>query len=268
VGKPVPDDNTGVSTLSRVEWSKPARAVGDFVVLAGETFAAAFRRPFALRELIDQIWFVARVSIVPTLVLSIPYTVLIVFTLNIVLIEVGAGDLSGAGAALASVTQVGPVVTAIVVSGAGSTAMCADLGARTIREEIDAMKVIGVNPIQALVVPRVIAATFVALMLYSAVAVVGLTGSYFFVVYVQHVTPGAFIFGMTLLTGLPQVIISLVKALLFGLSAGLIACYKGLSVGGGPIAVGNAVNETVVFAFMALFLINILATAFGVKVAP
>jgi len=151
-------------------WSKPAFAIGDFVVLAGETFAAMVRPPFAWRELLDQIWFVARVSIVPTIVLSIPYTVLIVFTLNIVLIEVGAGDLSGAGAALASVTQVGPVVTAIVVSGAGSTAMCADLGARTIREEIDAMKVIGVNPIQALVVPRVIAATFVALMLYSVVA--------------------------------------------------------------------------------------------------
>jgi phospholipid/cholesterol/gamma-HCH transport system permease protein len=255
-------ENSGGSALSRVEWSKPASAVGDFVVLAGETFAAAFRRPFAMRELIDQIWFVARVSIVPTLVLSIPYTVLIVFTLNIVLIEVGAG------AALASITQVGPVVTAIVVSGAGSTAICADLGARTIREEIDAMKVIGINPIQALVVPRVIAATFVALLLYSAVAVVGLTGSYFFVVYVQHVTPGAFIFGMTILTGLPQVIVSLVKALLFGLSAGLIACYKGLSVDGGATGVGNAVNETVVFAFMALFLINIVATAFGVKVSP
>lgn len=249
-------------------WSKPVFSVGDFVVLIGETFAATFRRPFAWRELLDQVWFVARVSIVPTLVLSIPYTVLIVFTLNIVLLEVGAGDLSGAGAALASVTQVGPVVTAIVVSGAGSTAMCADLGARTIREEIDAMKVIGVDPIQALVVPRVIAATFVALMLYSVVAVVGLAGSYFFVVFLQHVTPGAFVAGMTLLTGLPQVIVSLVKALLFGLSAGLIACYKGLSVGGGPTAVGNAVNETVVFAFMALFLINILATAFGVKVAP
>ena len=165
------------STRSRIEWSKPAAAIGDFVVLTGETFSAAVRTPLAARELIDQIWFVARVSIVPTLVLSIPYTVLIVFTLNIVLIEVGAGDLSGAGAALASVTQVGPVVTAIVVSGAGATAMCADLGARTIREEIDAMKVIGVNPIQALVVPRVVASTFVALLLYSAVAVVGLTGS-------------------------------------------------------------------------------------------
>ena len=108
-------ENSGVSTLSRIQWSKPAVAFGDFVVLAGETFAAAFRRPLAWRELIDQIWFVARVSIVPTLVLSIPYTVIIVFTLNIVLIEVGAGDLSGAGAALASVTQVGPVVTAIVL---------------------------------------------------------------------------------------------------------------------------------------------------------
>ena len=248
--------------------ARPLRSVGDFFVLTAETLAAMPRRPFAWRELIDQIWFVARVSIVPTIMLSIPYTVLIVFTLNIVLLEVGAGDLSGAGAALAAVTQVGPVVTAIVVSGAGATAMCADLGARTIREEIDAMKVIGVNPVQALVVPRVIAATFVALMLYSVVAVVGLTGSYAFVVYVQHATPGAFVAGMTLLTGLPQVIVSLAKALLFGLSAGLIACYKGLSVGGGPTAVGNAVNETVVFSFMALFLINILATAFGVKVAP
>lgn len=248
--------------------AKPLNAVGDFFVLTAETFASIPRRPFAWRELIEQIWFVARVSIFPTVMLSIPYTVLIVFTLNIVLLEIGAGDLSGAGAALASVTQVGPVVTAIVVAGAGATAMCADLGARTIREEIDAMKVIGVNPVQALVVPRVIAATFVALMLYSVVAVVGLTGSYIFVVYVQHVTPGAFVAGLTLLTGLPQVVISLVKALLFGLSAGLIACYKGLSVGGGPTAVGNAVNETVVFAFMALFLINILATALGVKVAP
>ena len=60
------------------------------------------------------------------------------------------------------------------------------------------MKVIGVNPVQALVVPRVIAATFVALMLYSVVAVVGLSGSYFFVVYVQNVTPGAFAAGLTL----------------------------------------------------------------------
>jgi phospholipid/cholesterol/gamma-HCH transport system permease protein len=246
--------------------AKPMNALGQFFVLSIESLVAVVRGPWAWRELLEQIWFVARVSIFPTIMLSIPYTVLIVFVLNILLVEIGAGDLSGAGAALASVTQVGPVVTAMAVAGAGSTAMCADLGARTIREEIDAMKVIGVNPVQALVVPRIMAATFVALLLYSVVAVTGLTGSYIFVVFVQHVTPGAFIAGMTLLTGLPQVVISLIKATLFGLSAGLIACYKGLSAGGGPAGVGNAVNETVVFSFMALFFINIVITALGVKV--
>src|SRR6202000_2358343 len=246
--------------------AKPMNALGEFFMLSAEVLVAAVEGAWGGREVLEKIWFVARVSIFPTIMLSIPYTVLIVFVLNILLVEIGAGDLSGAGAALASVTQVGPVVTAMAVAGAGSTAMCADLGARTIREEIDAMKVIGVNPIQALVVPRIIAATFVAVLLYSVVAVTGLTGSYIFVVFVQHVTPGAFIAGMTLVTGLPQVVISLIQATLFGTSARVHRCYKGLSVGGGPTGVGNAVNETVVFSFMALFFINIVLTALGVKV--
>jgi phospholipid/cholesterol/gamma-HCH transport system permease protein len=143
--------------------------------------------------------------------------------------------------------------------------MCADLGARTIREEIDAMRVMGINPIQALVVPRVWAGTLVALMLNSLVAVIGIAGGFVFSVFLQHVTPGAFVAGMTLLTGLPEIIISLCKAALFGMAASLIACYKGMSVGGGPAGVGNAVNETVVFSFMALYLINVIVTAVGVK---
>ena len=71
--------------------------------------------------------------------------------------------------------------------------------------------------------------------------------------------------GLTLLTGPATSSISLVKAALFGLAAGLIACYKGISVGGGPAGVGNAVNETVVFTFMALFAINIIVTAVGMQ---
>ena len=97
--------------------------------------------------------------------LAIPFTVLLTFTLNILLVEFGAADFSGTGAALGTVTQIGPIVTVLVVAGAGATAMCADLGARTIREELDALRVMGINPIQALVVPRVLAATLVALVL-------------------------------------------------------------------------------------------------------
>lgn len=233
--------------------------------MALDTFVLMFRRPFAWRELLEQAWFVARVSLLPTLMLSIPFTVLTVFTLNILLVEFGAADYSGTGTALGAVTQIGPLVTVLVVAGAGATSMCADLGARTIREELDALRVLGINPVQALVVPRVLAATFVALLLSALVTIVGLVGGFGFSVFVQHVTPGSFVAGLTLLVGAPEVVICLVKAALFGLAASLIACYKGISVGGGPAGVGNAVNETVVYTFVALFVINVIATAVGVK---
>src|SRR5690625_7075425 len=113
-----------------------------------ETFRGMVRRPFQLREFLDQTWMIARVSLVPTLLVAIPFTVLISFTLNILLRELGAADLSGAGAAFGAVTQVGPMVTGLVVAGAGATAMCADLGARTIRDEIDAVEGLGLNPVR------------------------------------------------------------------------------------------------------------------------
>jgi phospholipid/cholesterol/gamma-HCH transport system permease protein len=110
-----------------------------------------------------------------------------------------------------------------------------------------------------------LAATLVSLLLASLVCLVGITGGFVFSVFFQNVTPGAFAAGLTLLVGAPQVITALIKAALFGLAASLIACYKGISVGGGPQGVGNAVNETVVYTFMALFVINLIATAVAVK---
>ena len=154
----------------------------------------------------------------------------------------------------------------LVVAGAGATAICADLGARTIREEIDAMRVLGIDPIQRLVVPRVLASTFVALLLNGLVCAIGIAGGYVFSVFLQGVNPGAFINGLTVLTGLPELMLAEVKALLFGVVAGLVGCYRGLTVQGGPKGVGVAVNETVVYAFICLFVINVIMTAIGVRV--
>ena len=198
-----------------------------------------------------------RVAFLPTVAVSIPLTVLIIFTLNILLAEFGAADVSGAGAALGAVTQLGPLVTVLVVAGAGSTAICADLGARTIREEIDALEVLGIDPIHRLVVPRVVASTFVAFLLNGAVITIGLVGGYIFGVYIQNVSAGAYVSTLTLITGLPEVLISIVKALTFGLIAGLVGCYRGLTVSGGAKGVGTAVNETLVLCVVALFAVNV-----------
>lgn len=255
---------TGVSLGKSL--SGPMQAVGGLFAMGADALMFTFRRPFQWREFLEQAWFVARVSMLPTLLVAIPFTTLVSFTLNILLRELGAADLSGAGAAFGAVTQLGPLVTVLIVAGAGATAMCADLGSRTIREEIEAMEVLGINPVQRLVTPRMLASGLVAFLLNSLVVIIGILGGYVFSVLIQDVNPGAFAAGITLLTGVPEVIISCVKALLFGLIAGLVACYRGLTItGGGAKAVGNAVNETVVYAFMALFVINVVVTAIGIR---
>ncbi|MDM3927508.1 MlaE family ABC transporter permease [Mycobacterium intracellulare] len=221
-----------------------------------DTLVTMFRPPFAWREYILQSWFVARVSIVPSLALVLPWSVLIIFTLNTLLFDIGAADFSGAAASFAVVTSMAPVSNVMVIAGAGATAICADLGARVIREELDALRVMGVNPIQALVVPRVLAVTTVAFTLAGAVTVVALAITFGFAVFVQHVSPGAFVDHLTLLIGVRNVVVSVFKTTIFGLTGGLIACYMGTTVGGGPAGVGRAVNETVVFSFVAMFAIN------------
>ena len=242
----------------------PVRVVGDFFAMSLDVFVGMFTSRFAWQEYLAQTWFVARVSLLPALLMCIPYSVISNFCFNILLNEFGAADYSGAGAAFFTLTQIGPIVTVLVISGAAATATCADLGARTIREELDAQRVMGIDPIQALVIPRVLAVTTVSLALGAAVILSGMVATFFFSVFVMNVSPGAFVSGMTVLTGFGDLVVSEIKAFLFGLVAGLIACYKGVTVGGGPAGVGNAVNETVVFAFMALFSINIVVTAVGV----
>jgi phospholipid/cholesterol/gamma-HCH transport system permease protein len=253
--------NGRVVGIAAATIGKPARGLGEFFALSLEIMVQLVRPPFAWREFLLQSWFVARVSIVPAILLAITLNAFILFLLNILLLDIGAADIAGAGAGLAAITQACPAVTVLVVSGAGATAMCADLGARTIREELDAMRVMGRDPVRVLLVPRLAALTVNAFLLLALTIVVGLVADYVFAVYFQHVTPGAFAGSLTLLTGLRLTLIGIVKAIVFGATAGFIACYKGVSVGGGPQGVGNAVNETVVFSFIALFAINILFTA-------
>jgi phospholipid/cholesterol/gamma-HCH transport system permease protein len=241
--------------------AKPLREIGGFFALSLDTMVQLTRPPFAWGEFIHQSWFVARVSLVPAILLQLVFNAFVVYLLDVLIFEIGAADNSGTGAALAVVAQIGPGVTVLVIGGAAATAVCADLGARTIREEIDAMRVMGINPIQRLAVPRVAALTLNSFLLSGLGTIVGLSSDYLFAVYVSNVNPGAYAASLTLLIGLPDAIIAVIKATMFGLAAGLIACYKGFTVGGGPQGVGNAVNETVVYTFMALFVINTLLSA-------
>ena len=254
-----------VSDYVRDQLGPPLVLVGGFFRMCVLTGKALFRFPFQWKEFILQCWFILRVALLPTMAVSVPVTALFIFTFNILLIQVGAADISGAGAGIAVITQVGPINTVLVIAGAVSTAICADLGARTIREEIDAMEVLGIDPIHRLVVPRVVAATIVATLLNGAVITIGLVGGFLFGVFIQHVSAGAYVGTLTLVTGLPEVVISVVKSATFGMIAGLVGCYRGLTTKGGPKGVGIAVNETLVLCVIALFAVNVVLTTIGVR---
>src|SRR6478609_6522392 len=188
---------------------------------AGKLFAfgldvgrSLFKRPFQTREFIQQAWFIASVTIVPTALIAIPF------------------------------------------------------GARKIREELDAMMVLGIDPIQRLVVPRVLACMMVAVFLNGLVSVVGVAGGYFFNVVLQDGTPGAYLASFTALAQLPDLWQGMAKALVFGLIAAIVASYKGMNAAGGPKGVGDAVNESVVVTFMLLFVVNFVMSAIYFQLVP
>jgi phospholipid/cholesterol/gamma-HCH transport system permease protein len=244
------------------------RQAGSFFQLVLDVAKALPKRPFQLKELIQQAWFVASVTIVPTALVAIPFGAVIAMQLGTLTRQLGAQSFTGAASVLAVVREASPLVTALLVAGAGGSAICADLGSRKIREEIDAMEVLGISPVQRLVVPRVLATMLVAALLNGLVSVVGIVGGYVFNVLVQGGTPGAYLASFTALAQLADLWTAEIKALIFGAIAALVASYKGLTAGGGPKGVGDAVNQAVVITFMLLFVVNFVVSAVYFQVVP
>ncbi|MEN3309049.1 MAG: phospholipid/cholesterol/gamma-HCH transport system permease protein [Micromonosporaceae bacterium] len=244
------------------------RGSGEFFAFSLDTLRAVPRRPFQVREFVAQAWFISSVSILPAALVSIPFGAVIALQLGSLVRQLGAQSFTGAASVLAVVREAGPIVTALIIAGAGGSAICADLGARRIREELDAMQVLGIDPIQRLVVPRVVASMLVAVLLNGLVSVVGVAGGYFFNVVLQGGTPGAYLASFQALGQLPDLMVGEVKALVFGATAALVASYKGMTAGGGPKGVGDAVNQSVVITFMLLFALNFFITAVYFQVVP
>jgi phospholipid/cholesterol/gamma-HCH transport system permease protein len=246
----------------------PLVQTGQLFGLGLEVAWRLFQRPFPLREFIDQAWFIMKVSALPTALFTIPFGATIALLLAELSRQFGAQSQTGAGSVLAIVQQAAPVVTALFIAGAGGAAVCADLGARTIREEIDALEVLGISAIQRLVVPRVLAMILVAVVLNGLATVVGVAGGYYFNVVVQGGTPGAYLASFTTIAQVSDIWVSELKAALFGLVAGIVAAYRGLNPAPGPKGVGEAVNQSVVISFILVFLINLVVTAIYLQIVP
>ncbi|HEX8100355.1 MAG TPA: ABC transporter permease [Actinomycetota bacterium] len=247
---------------------KIAQKPVNFVEEAGRMFAVGlealhtlFRRPWPVQEFLDQMWFLAKVTTVPVILISIPFGMVISLHVGSFLTQLGSQAHMGAAMVLAVVREEAPVATALLIAGAGGSAMCADLGSRRIRDEIDAMEVLGIDPVQRLIMPRIMAAMVVAILLDAIVSVAGIAGGWWFAVVAQHGTTSAYFNSFNELSQIPDLFMALLKAMLFGFVGGMVACYKGFYTKGGPKGVGDAVNQAVVITFLLLFFMNFILTA-------
>jgi len=252
----------GVSLASVV------RGPGQVAAMSWDVAKLTFTTRFQSREFVEQAWFVASVTLMPTILVSIPFGAVIALQVGNLTGQLGAESFAGATAVLATVREAAPIAAALIIAGAAGSAICSDLGARKMREEIDAMETLGIDPIARLVVPRALATVAVAMLMNGIVITAGIAGGYYFTVIVQGGSAGAFLASFTALATLPDIYVSMIKAATFGFLAAIVGSYKGLSAGGGPAGVGRAVNESVILSFMLLFMLNSIITALYFQFVP
>ncbi len=269
---------SGEAVLSRARqfWDDhPKRALETFglqIAMGREVIVgvivALLRRRFHWSEFIRQCSFMASVSAIPTMIVAIPVGVVVSLQVSLVIKQVGADSFVGAAVGIGVVKQGAPLVTSIMIAGAVGSAICADLGSRTIREEIDAMRTMGVDPLERLVGPRLLAATLVSTMLCGFVIFVGFAATYGFFIYADNGTAGSFLQAFVDFADSNDLLIAIVKAALFGAFTGIIASYHGLHARGGPGGVANAVNAAVVQSALVLFGANVIISQIYNSIVP
>ncbi|HJQ47062.1 MAG TPA: ABC transporter permease [Amycolatopsis sp.] len=248
----------------------PLAQAGEMVQLAGDVLWSAVRHPVGYWGSVrDQMFSVLKLCWLPMAVSTTAFglgapglqggNIFLLF---------GIPERLGSFFIMASVREFAPWINAMVVAGVVGTAVTADLGARRIREEIDAMEVLGVDPIRDLVLPRVLAVTFMTGLMDLVALVFGVIGGYIAGVIVLGANQASFFASFFDNATTTDIWGSVAKTTVFGFIIGIVCCYKGIHVKGGPIGVGRAVNQAVVSAFAAIWIVNYVFTTILLGLNP
>lgn len=269
---------TQISGLHRIGADVAGRAntgletMGQLIRLAGEATRAAAvdiaRGRFSWIEFLEQTWFMARVALLPTVLVSIPFGVIVAVQIGGISAQIGATSFQGAVNGVGVLRQGAPLVTSLMIAGVVGSAITADLGARQVREEIDALKVMGLSPVRRMVAPRLVAALAVSIVLTGVVATTSILTSFALVVGAGKVSAGTYLSGFASFAQVADLALALFKALVFGFIAIIVAAHKGLTARGGPKGVADGVNQSVVLSVILLAVVNVGITQAYVMLFP
>ena len=237
------------------------KVTGLMGLFVADTIRWLFRRPFRLRAAVEQMVEVG-VNSFPVVFFTAMFTgMVLALQSHTGFKRFGAESMVGTVVGLSMTRELGPVLTALVVTGRAGSAMTASLGTMRVTEQIDALYTLAANPIKYLVVPRVIAGTIMVPLLTALADIVGIFGGFLVGVMLLGANPVVYMESTYDYMELNDVFSGLFKSMIFGFIIAIVGCYQGFYTEGGAEGVGNATTKSVVMGFMLIFIANYILTA-------
>ena len=236
------------------------RGLGRISMLSWEVFHSIFTFKVAWRDLLYQIYFIGVKSQSVVLVTG-AFTGMVLGAQTYYQfhkVKMDSATLAVVGVSMCS--ELGPVLTALMVAGRVGAAIAAEVSSMRVTEQIDALRTLATHPVDYLVVPRLLAAHITLPMLTIESVVVGIGASYLVGVYLLGIDPTYSWYNMLKYTHDIDLMIGLIKAFFYGGIIALIGCYKGLSCGLGAEGVGRATTEAVVYSSITILIANFFLT--------
>jgi phospholipid/cholesterol/gamma-HCH transport system permease protein len=234
--------------------------LGEVVLLAADTFRSIFTHKLRWKLFLNQI---VEIGLLSQLVVVITggftgavFAAQTYFQFN----KLGIGSGVGAVVSVSLCRELGPVLTALMVTGRVGAAMSAEIGTMKVTEQIDALRALAVYPVDYLVVPRALAMMISMPLLVAECIAFGIAAGYFIAIYMLEINGTYYMANMVRWTQTRDIVMGLTKAFCFAILIVFISCHKGLTAREGAVGVGRATTEAVVNSSLAVLIINFFLT--------
>lgn len=230
--------------------------IGATSVLFGKALAYIVRGAVDIKEAINQMSIIGVASL-PIVLITVTFSgmVLALYSAKTLVAYGFGGQFVGGGVGLSIAREIGPVLSAVVVAARAGSAMAAEIGSMKVTEQVDALRALAVDPIQHLVVPRLLASIIMLPVITVIAVIVGTAGGYF-VSIVNGVPSGSYITSLRMLAEMDDVTKGLLKTIVFGAIIAIVGCYYGLTTRGGATGVGKATTSAVVISIVLIYISN------------
>lgn len=240
--------------------------LGSITMFAGRFFYWMVRRPYRFHLLMEQLYFIGNKSILIILLTGI-FTGMVFCTQTYFGFKlINVDSLVGSIVAISLAKELAPVLTGLIVAGRAGSAMAAQIGSMKVTEQIDALEVMGINSIQYLAVPRIIASTFAVPMLSVLFLFIGNLGAYFVGTMTLMIDEAMFYSKLSEFMVIQDVAQGVIKAFVFGFVISVIGTYFGFQVEKGAVGVGRGTNLAVIWGMVSVLILDYFLTTFLVKI--